>query len=172
VIAGPTVAGTLARFGAEVIKLDPVRPTLDPSCTVLFYLQSGRGKRSALIDITTTRGRQVLEQLIKRADVVTINATAQQLTDLELGAASVAELNPNAVLCQVDAWSGPNGGPWRNRHGYDDLIQAATGIRVRFGGGPQRPRANARQSPIGWGSDGPVGLALWACAYIMRVDRA
>ncbi|MGY4408336.1 crotonobetainyl-CoA:carnitine CoA-transferase CaiB-like acyl-CoA transferase [Bradyrhizobium sp. LB7.1] len=139
VLAGPIVSGTLQRFGARVIRLEPVRPPFGPFVTMLYGLQSNRGKRSAIVDIKTSQGRRVLEKLIKRADVVTINATSQQLTDIGLDADSIAALNPEAVLCQVDALGGPNGGPWRNRLGYDEIAQAVTGVMARLGGGPQTP---------------------------------
>ncbi|RZN07881.1 hypothetical protein CWO91_25245 [Bradyrhizobium genosp. SA-3] len=139
VLAGPTVSGTLQRFGAKVIRLEPVRPMFGPYTAMLYGVQSNRGKRSALVDITTSRGRRVLEALVKRADVVTINATSQQLTRLGLDAESIAALNPDAVLCQVDALGGPSGGPWCNRLGYDEVAQSVTGLMARFGGGPQTP---------------------------------
>ncbi|UPK20552.1 CoA transferase [Bradyrhizobium sp. 131] len=166
VIAGPTVAGTLQRFGAKVIKLEPVRPSFSPGVTLILGLQSNRGKRSAIVDITTSRGRRVLEELIKRADVVTINATAQQLAELGLDAESVAALNPNTVLCQVDAWGGPKGGPWRNRLGYDDAVQAATGVMARFGGGAETPEEHAHMGTIdvlgGYAGALATAVALYA----------
>ncbi len=45
VIARPTIASTLARFGAEVISVNPIEPTMDPWNTIIFGLQAGRGKR-------------------------------------------------------------------------------------------------------------------------------
>lgn len=165
VIAGPTVSGTLARFGATVIRVEPVRPTFSPWAT-LAGLQSNRGKRTALIDITTGSGRRILDELIKRSDVVTINATAQQLTKLGLDAESIAALNPDALLCQLDAWGGPNGGPWRNRIGYDDLVQAATGVMARYGGGLQTPEEHAQLGTIdvlaGYAGALATAVALYA----------
>lgn len=139
VLAGPMVSGTLQRFGADVIRVEPVRPSFGPFTTMLYGMHANRGKRSAAVDLRTSRGRQVLEALIKRADVVAINATAQQLTDLGLDTELIVALNPDAVLCHVDALSGPAGGPWRNRLGYDEMAQAVTGVMARFGGGPQTP---------------------------------
>ena len=141
VIAGPTIAGTLARFGAQITKLDPVKPTFDPWNTVLCGLQANRGKRSLLADVTEPDGAALLDRLIARADVIVVNATSRQVERLGLTRARLAAVNPNVVLCQLDAWSGPNGGPWSERLGYDDLVQAATGITTRFGGGPKTPRS-------------------------------
>lgn len=148
VIAGPTIAGTLARFGANVIKLDPVKPTFDPWNTVLCGLQANRGKRSLLADVTTPDGAALLDRLMARADVVVVNATSGQLQRLGVTQERLSSLNRTAVLCQLDAWSGPNPGPWSERVGYDDLVQAATGITTRFGGGLETPEEHAHFGTI------------------------
>ena len=148
VIAGPTIAGTLARFGAQITKLDPVKPTFDPWNTVLCGLQANRGKRSLLADVTEQDGAALLDRLIARADVIVVNATSRQVERLGLTRARLAAVNPNVVLCQLDAWSGPNGGPWSERLGYDDLVQAATGITARFGGGLKTPEEHAHFGTI------------------------
>ena len=134
VIAGPTVAGTLARFGARVIKVDAVQPTFDPWNTIVMGIYSNRGKESALIDVKTAKGREVLARLIKRIDVVTINASNKQLPSLGLGFDEIQRINPRAILCHLDAFGGPAPGPRSEYPGYDDLVQASTGVMERFGG--------------------------------------
>ncbi|MGY9004143.1 MAG: CoA transferase, partial [Rhodospirillales bacterium] len=64
VIAGPHSAAYLARFGAEVIKLDPAKPFYDAWNTVIFGMSHMRGKRSLLTDIRTPEGREILEKLV------------------------------------------------------------------------------------------------------------
>ena len=56
VIAGPTIGGTLARFGARVIKIDPPSPSFDPWNTVIMGLYANRGKESSLVDLKTEAG--------------------------------------------------------------------------------------------------------------------
>jgi len=65
VIAGPHSAAFLSRFGAEVIKLDTVTPMYDPLIGVLFTFQTNVNKQSALIDITTTEGREAFNRLVR-----------------------------------------------------------------------------------------------------------
>ena len=84
VIAGPTIASTLARFGADVTHVQPVRPSVDPWNTVVFGLQANRGKKSALLDLRSDAGREALERLIRKSDVVTLNATDAQRDALGL----------------------------------------------------------------------------------------
>jgi crotonobetainyl-CoA:carnitine CoA-transferase CaiB-like acyl-CoA transferase len=84
VIAGPTIAGTLARFGARVIKIDSVSPTYDPWNTIIFGIYSNQGKESALVDVKTEKGREILSKLLERVDIVTINCASKQLHALGL----------------------------------------------------------------------------------------
>jgi crotonobetainyl-CoA:carnitine CoA-transferase CaiB-like acyl-CoA transferase len=134
VIAGPTIAGTLARFGARVIKIDAVRPTFDPWNTIVMGIYSNRGKESVLLDVKAAKGREALVRLIKRADIITINASEKQLTPLGLDFAELQRLNPRVILCHLDAFGGPSRGQRSNYPGYDDLVQASTGVMERFGG--------------------------------------
>jgi crotonobetainyl-CoA:carnitine CoA-transferase CaiB-like acyl-CoA transferase len=134
VIAGPTIAGTLARFGARVIKIDPVSPTFDPWNTIVMGIYSNRGKESVLLDVKAAQGRETFARLIKRADIITINASEKQLGPLGLAFEQLKQLNPRVVLCHLDAFGGPAKGPNSNYPGYDDLVQAATGVMERFGG--------------------------------------
>ncbi len=168
VIAGPTIGSTLARFGARVVKVDLPNPTFDPWNTVLCGLHSNRGKESVLLDVGSARGRPAFARLLARADVLTVNASEQQLTRLGLTAADLATIAPGAVLCHLDAWSGPAGGPWRQRPGYDDLVQAATGIMSRFGG-RETPEEHAHFGTI----DVLAGLAAaTATAFALYARQA
>jgi crotonobetainyl-CoA:carnitine CoA-transferase CaiB-like acyl-CoA transferase len=169
VIAGPTIGSTLARYGARVVKVDLPQPTFDPWNTILCGLHSNRGKESVLLDARSALGRPALAELLSRADVLTVNASDQQLERLGLTAHDLAALAPGAVLCHLDAWSGPDGGSWRQRSGYDDLVQAATGIMARFGGGLDTPEEHAHFGTI----DVLAGLAAaTATAFALYAREA
>ena len=167
VIAGPTIGSTLARFGATVIKVDPPTPTFDPWNAVLCGMHANRGKQSVLLDARSTSGGAALQRLIAGADVVTVNASEDQLRRLGLTSDQLAEAAPNVVLCQLDAWSGPHGGPWRQRPGYDDLVQAATGVMARFGGDLDTPEEHAHFGTI----DVLAGLAAATATAFALYDR-
>lgn len=134
VIAGPTIAGTMTRFGARVIKLDSAKPTFDPWNTVACGLYANLGKESMLVDVKTPAGKEILLQLIRTVDIITINATGLQLESLGLTKRELEEVNERVILCHLDAFGGPKLGPRSNYPGYDDLVQASTGVMERFGG--------------------------------------
>ncbi len=124
VIAGPVATRTLARFGAEVLRIDSPRlPEIRWQ-----YLDTGLGKRSAALDLDSAEGRARLEALLTEADVVVTGYRPGALTRFGLDAASLAERYPGLVVASVDAW-GPSG-PWASRRGFDSLVQAASGIAM------------------------------------------
>ncbi|RWE07220.1 MAG: CoA transferase, partial [Mesorhizobium sp.] len=148
VIAGPTIGSTLARFGADIVLVQPVEPSVDPFCAVIFGLHAHRGKKSVLLNLKTAEGREALDKLIAEADVVTINSTDTQRDNLGLSPDRLKTLNPKLILVQLDAFGGPMLGPKSGHLGYDDLVQAATGVMVRFGGGLATPEEHAHFGTI------------------------
>lgn len=175
VIAGPHSAAYLARFGAEVIKLDPATPLFDCWNTVIFGMTHMRGKQSILADITPGDGRALFEALVKSVDVVVWNATDRQVTAMGLDAEALAALNPKAIFCQLDCFGGVRKGPRTDYLGYDDLVQAATGIMLRFGGSMQTPEEHAHVGTIdvmcGFGAALGIGAALYQKARTGRIGR-
>ncbi|TPL82958.1 CoA transferase [Mesorhizobium sp. B2-3-12] len=165
VIAGPHSVAYLARFGAEVIKIDPAKPFYDCWNTVIFGMSHMRGKKSALLDIATVDGRDAFERLVKSVDVVVWNATDRQVEVMGLDLKGMTELNPDAIFCQLDCFGGVRVGPRTNYLGYDDLVQAATGIMLRFGGSMRTPEEHAHVGTIdvmcGFGAALGVAAALF-----------
>jgi crotonobetainyl-CoA:carnitine CoA-transferase CaiB-like acyl-CoA transferase len=165
VIAGPHSVAYLARFGAEVIKIDPAKPLYDCWNTVIFGMSHMRGKQSVLLDINSPDGREIFEQLVKSVDVVVWNATDRQVKWMGLDAESLKALNPNAIFCQLDCFGGVRTGPRTDYLGYDDLVQSATGIMLRFGGSMRTPEEHAHVGTIdvmcGFGAALGVAVALY-----------
>ncbi|PSV89457.1 CoA transferase [Photobacterium leiognathi] len=134
VIAGPHSCAFLSRFGAEVIKLDPVTPMYDPLIGIVYAILAGNGKKSTLVDIITDEGRSILHALIRSVDLIVINAPERQIKPLGLDQKSLQTINPDVLFCRLDCFGGPQSGPKSDYIGYDDIIQAASGIMTRFGG--------------------------------------
>lgn len=148
VIAGPTIGSTIARYGADVISVQPVEPSTDPWNAVVFGAQAQRGKKSVLLNLRTSAGQEALARLILEADVVTMNGTDAQRDQLGLSPGRLEAISPRVILVQLDAFGGPKRGPKSDHLGYDDLAQAATGVMVRFGGGMTTPEEHAHFGTI------------------------
>merc|ERR1719272_2633159 len=148
VIAGPLIGGILARYGADVIKVDPTEPTYDALITVFMGIPISRGKRSLLANLKGSKGRELMERLVRWADVVTVNQVDSQLTSLGVDEASLKRINPSVILTHFDCFGGPRMGPRSEGIGYDDVIQAYSGIMTRFGGGLDTPEEHAHLGTI------------------------
>ncbi|AWI85261.1 carnitine dehydratase [Alloyangia pacifica] len=175
VIAGPHSASYLARFGAEVIKIDPAQPLYDSWSTVIYGLSQGRGKKSILADAKSEHGRKVFEDLVKSVDVIFWNAPDSQIRRMGLDAESLRKLNPEAIFCKLDCFGGVRRGTRTDYIGYDDLVQATTGIMLRFGGSMDRPEEHAHVGTIdvmcGFGGALAVAAALYQKNRFGRIGR-
>jgi len=124
VIAGPVAARTLAAHGAEVLLITgPHLPTI-----ASLVPDTGRGKRAAQLDLRLPAERERLRGLVRQADVFLQGYRPGGLALLGFGAEALAALRPGLVVASLTAY-GP-AGPWAARHGYDSLVQAATGFNL------------------------------------------
>jgi len=133
VIAGQACGRLLGELGASVIKLDSTRPDHQPLVTVVWGAEANQGKKSLLADLHTLEGREILERLVRRADIVLMNETNNGVCRLGLTQAELAKINPRAIAVQISACKGSRPGSYDDHPGYDPLLQAETGIMTRFG---------------------------------------
>ena len=175
VIAGPHSTAFLGRFGAEVIKVEPVVPNYDPLIGTLFAFQADMGKRSALIDINTQEGREAFNRLVRSVYMVVINAPERQMKPLGLDHDALQAINPGVLFCRLDCLGGPRPGQKTDYIGYDDIIQANSGIMSRFGGvDTPEEHAHLRTLDVNCGFAGGLSMAvaLYHKARTGAVSRA
>ena len=141
ILAGPVATRFLAGFGAEVLRIDP--PGWEEPGTVPEVVL---GKRCARLDLRDPADRAVLEGLISGADVMVHGYRADALARLGLGAERRRQLNPGLVDVSLNAYGWT--GPWRERRGFDSLVQMSCGI--------------ADAGMLAAGSDRPVPLPVQA----------
>lgn len=121
-ISGPVATRTLALLGADVLRVDAPWLQEDPDA----HADTGPGKRSTLLDLTTPVGRRALEDLLAEADVVVTGYRPGALDRHGLGPAALLARRPGLTVAQLCAWGWS--GPWSERRGFDSLVQAGTGI--------------------------------------------
>ena len=134
-VAGPVCARTLAEYGARVVRIDSPHPHHGPRLTCWFGVDVNQGKESLLLDLADPRGRAVLDRLLPRADVLLHNFSPSACARLGLDDSTLHQVNPRLVVAGIGALRGPVRGPWEERKGYDPVLQAASGIMLRYGGG-------------------------------------
>jgi crotonobetainyl-CoA:carnitine CoA-transferase CaiB-like acyl-CoA transferase len=131
-IAGPYGASLLADMGAEVIKIEP--PDGDnlrkyPSTLAgesRAFLGVNRGKRGVCLDLKSATGLAVLLKLVETADVLIHNFRPSVPPRLGIDYERLSQLNPRLVYCSLSGYG--QSGPLANKAGYDQVLQARTGI--------------------------------------------
>lgn len=141
VLAGPWAGQTLADLGAEVIKVE--RPGLGddtrgwgppfladqegrPTSDAAYFLAANRGKKSVTIDFTRPEGQELIRRLAVDCDIVLENFKVGGLAKYGLDYPSLREVNPGVIYCSITGFG--QTGPYRNRAGYDFLIQGMGGL--------------------------------------------
>jgi crotonobetainyl-CoA:carnitine CoA-transferase CaiB-like acyl-CoA transferase len=131
VLAGPTCARTLAEHGADVLKI--TAPHLPNSGSV--ELDTGLGKLSAHLDLRNQQNVETLLTLVRGADVFSQSYRPGALASRGLSPEALAEIRPGIVCVELRAWG--REGPWRERRGFDTIVQTATGMALLSGGGTE-----------------------------------
>ena len=133
-IAGPLGPAFLADLGAEVIKVEA--PEGDGLRNARGFIAWNRGKRNIALDMKRPQAREVLYRLVQRADVFVENMRPGVAERLGVDYETLRALNPRLIYCSVTAYGAS--GPYRNKPGFDPLMQARSGIE-RAQGGFQNP---------------------------------
>jgi crotonobetainyl-CoA:carnitine CoA-transferase CaiB-like acyl-CoA transferase len=158
VLAGPWAGQNLADLGAEVIKVERPKKGDDSrafgppwlkdaagrdTAESAYFACANRGKKSLTLDLASPRGQAIARELAARSDVLLENFKYGDLERYGLGYAQLRELNPGLIYCSVTGFG--HTGPWRERPGYDFMIQGMGGLMSitgerddRAGGGPQK----------------------------------
>jgi len=124
IIAGPVAGRALAAHGADVMLITaPHLPAVAP-----LVIDTGRGKRSAQLDLRGAEGVAQLEALTRQADVFLQGYRPGAITARGFGAARLAELRPGIVHASLSAYG--EAGPWHGRRGFDSLVQTASGFNL------------------------------------------
>ncbi len=134
-LAGPYGAMMLADMGASVIKIEALEG--DSFRELPGFYGWNRGKRSIAVNLKEPAGRDVLHRLATKVDVITQNMRPGVAERLGVDSATLRALNPRLIFCAISAF-GPDG-PYRERPGYDPVLQAMGGVQhlQGFGGPPQ-----------------------------------
>ena len=133
-IAGPFAGKTLADFGADVIKIEPVEGgdplrkwrLLREGTSVWWEVQS-RNKRSVTLDLRSADGQAAVRALAAEADVLIENFKPGTLEAWGLGWDALHALNPKLVMLRISGFG--QTGPYAARPGFGVLGEAMGGLR-------------------------------------------
>ena len=165
-VAAPFAGQILADLGAEVLKIekrdgDDARkwgPPFWEGASASFQ-PLNRNKKSAVCELRDPQQLAALKQLIlERADIVLQNLRPGQVGELGLDADSLRAEKPGLIYCNLGAFG--NAGPYKDRPGYDPLMQAFSGIMSTTG--------EAGRAPVRVGASiVDMGTGMWAVIGVL-----
>src|SRR5258708_2406815 len=148
---GQTFEGRDATFrrekgGADVIKIEALsgeplcRRALPGKSATLPFAMLNQNKRAITLNLKHARGRELLFEMVRRADVLLENFSPGTMDDLGVGWSVLHEINPRLIYATGTGFG--ISGPDRDNLAMDLTIQAASGI-MSVTGAPDRPPLKA-----------------------------
>ncbi|MDX1540756.1 MAG: CaiB/BaiF CoA-transferase family protein [Geminicoccaceae bacterium] len=137
VLAGPFCCYQLALLGAEVLKVERpgegdlarqlgADPDLNRALMGASFLAQNAGKRSLTLDLKTAEGRQILERLLRTADVLVENFRPGVMARLKLAPKDLLERHPRLIYAVISGFG--QAGPLAGRPAYDQIVQGMSGL--------------------------------------------
>lgn len=132
-LSGPFCTMLLGDMGAEVIKIEPPEIGDDTRAWAPFiagqgsyYLSTNRNKKSLCVDTRKAGGPEVLRRMVEKGDVFVENFKPGLMDRLGLDFKTLLELNPRLIYCSISGFG--QTGPYRDRPGYDQILQGMSGL--------------------------------------------
>lgn len=171
VLAGPSCGQLFADLGAQVIKIEEREgdenrrwlPVVDGRGA--NFTSVNRGKRGMTLNLKSAGGRDVLDRLVRRADVLIENFPPETAARLGLSWERLSTVNEDLVHVSITGYGAS--GPLASRPGYDNMLQAFTGMMAMTGEADAGP-ARLGPSVIDMGT----GMLAFAGACAALLARA
>ena len=135
---GPFASQNLGDMGADVIKIEPpmgdITRQIGPARNLdmgAMYLSVNRNKRSLVLNLKNQKGRDILLELSKNADVVIHSMRPKAMSRLKLTYVDFLSVNQSIIFCGCYGYG--NNGPYAGRPAYDDVIQGVSGLSSIMG---------------------------------------
>jgi crotonobetainyl-CoA:carnitine CoA-transferase CaiB-like acyl-CoA transferase len=129
-VAGNTLTGLLADFGAEVVKVEPAAGdtlrawrTKDVQTNWKLY---ARNKKSVALELRKPEARELLLKLVEKSDAFVESFRPDTLEKMGLAPEVLLERNPRLVIVRISGWG--QSGPYRRRPGFGTLVEGISGF--------------------------------------------
>ena len=135
-VAGNALTHVLADFGAEVVKVerpgqgDDLRNWRVEGVSVHWKVYA-RNKKSITVNMRSDRGRAILLDLVKTAEMLVENFLPGTLEQWDLGPEMLHVVNPKLVIVRISGWG--QSGPDRSVPGFGSLVEARSGFAAMNG---------------------------------------
>jgi crotonobetainyl-CoA:carnitine CoA-transferase CaiB-like acyl-CoA transferase len=140
-VAGNTLTGVMADFGAEVVKVEPeagdtLRAWKTQGVETNWKLYA-RNKKSVALDLRSDAAKTLLLAMVERADMLVESFRPDTLEKMGLGPAVLLERNPRLVIIRISGWG--QTGPYRRRPGFGTLVEGISGFAAINGFADREP---------------------------------
>ncbi len=142
---GPYACQILGDYGAEIIKVESREGDITRGISPFrhrgmghFFLMANRNKRSIVLDLKSSKGREALLKLAETADAIISSIRPAAMDRLGLGYEDCRAVNPNIVYVALVGFG--QSGPYAKRPAYDDVIQGVSGMAAMQGGREGPPK--------------------------------
>ncbi|WP_020656118.1 CaiB/BaiF CoA transferase family protein [Massilia niastensis] len=139
---GPYATFLMAMAGAEVIKVEPfqgehLRSRGDMGGAALPFAMLNSNKKPVTLNLKSDKGRELLKEMVARADILVENFAPGVMDRLGLGAAELHQVNPRLVYGSSSGYG--KDGPYRDYPAMDLVMQAMCGVIDSTGFADQPP---------------------------------
>ena len=138
-LAAPLCTSRLADMGARVIKVERAEGdfarTYDETANgdSSYFVWTNQGKESVVLDLKTVKDKELLYEILKKADVFVQNLGPGVIKKLGFASEKMRELNPKLITCDISGYG--ESGAVSGLKAYDLLVQAESGL-IDISGGP------------------------------------
>ena len=179
--AVPFATQLLARLGADVVKIEPLRGESARAAQPAMIDEAGRpagatflrynlGKRSVAVDLGSERGRDLVLRLAESFDVLAENLGPGRADRLGLGYDVLSARNPRLIYLSITGFGRtPVDSPYRNWPAYASVAEAMSGIYEYS----RRPHQPPVINPVGGLGDNATGMfgVIGVLAALRQRDR-
>lgn len=159
-IAAPFCTRQLADIGARVIKIE--RPQVGDFARKYdervdgmssHFVWTNRSKESLTLDLKTVQAKEVVKQLLLKADVLVQNLAPGAASRLGFSYEELSKINPRIIVCDISGYGDDlnHPGPYRDKKAYDLLIQSESGFLSITGTDEQSVKAGCSIADISAG---------------------
>jgi crotonobetainyl-CoA:carnitine CoA-transferase CaiB-like acyl-CoA transferase len=143
-IAGPYCAMLLGDMGADVVKVEPrdrgessrsFAPFVEGES--LYTMVFNRNKRSLTLDLRSDQGKEILRDLLRKADVLVENFVPGTLETMGFDWDTLKALNPRLIVTRISGFG--QSGPLSNKPCFDVIAQSMSGLMDITGETDGRP---------------------------------
>ena len=136
VLAGPFSTRQMADMGATVIKVErykdgtnerhlPLRVENDGVLQSSYNINCNRGKKSVCVNMKDPKGMELIQDLIRKSDVIVENFAPGVMDRLKLDYESARKIKEDIIYCSISSFG--HWGPYSHKPGYDMIAQGASG---------------------------------------------